>query len=268
MYGLFVIVVANTRPLRRVDAPAARKIGCPFKLVGVYNEKRLVWQLEVRNDEHNHEAAQHLEGHPFVRRLSQDKQKMVGQLTEQHMDPRNILSTIKKQNPDNVSAERYAALDDRSRDREVQVGRSIEEKRKKERKKKERKEEKKEEKEKRGRGRSEQRSMIPSLDRESKSCEPLEDGVSPHYKCFVHLATGLVELIEMDNNDCGYCVVWLNDSQRCVNCGVEQMVDGNVHVDSQVVYPYGIWNTLGGMVNELMVNLNVVFAGAKELGER
>ncbi|KAD4585737.1 hypothetical protein E3N88_23338 [Mikania micrantha] len=58
---------------------------------------------KVRNDEHNHEAAQHLEGHPFVRRLSQDEQKMVGQLTEQHMDPRNILSTIKKQNPDNVS---------------------------------------------------------------------------------------------------------------------------------------------------------------------
>ncbi|KAD5961823.1 hypothetical protein E3N88_13296 [Mikania micrantha] len=46
----------------------SKKIGCPFKLVGVYNEKRLVWQLEVRNDEHNHEAAQHLEGHPFVRR--------------------------------------------------------------------------------------------------------------------------------------------------------------------------------------------------------
>ncbi|KAD4889091.1 hypothetical protein E3N88_21164 [Mikania micrantha] len=81
----------------------SKKIGCPFKLVGVYNEKRLVWQLEVRNDEHNHEAAQHLEGHPFVRRLSQDEQKMVAQLTEQHMDPRNILSTIKKQNPDNVS---------------------------------------------------------------------------------------------------------------------------------------------------------------------
>ncbi|KAD2139051.1 hypothetical protein E3N88_30247 [Mikania micrantha] len=81
----------------------SKKIGCPFKMVGVYNEKRLVWQLEVRNDEHNHEAAQHLEGHPFVRRLSQDEHKMVGQLTEQHMDPRNILSTIKKQNPDNVS---------------------------------------------------------------------------------------------------------------------------------------------------------------------
>ncbi|KAC9774265.1 hypothetical protein E3N88_45276 [Mikania micrantha] len=81
----------------------SKKIGCPFKLVGVYNEKRLVWQLEVRNDEHNHEAAQHLEGHPFVRRLSQDEHKMVGQLTEQHMDPRNILSIIKKQNPDNVS---------------------------------------------------------------------------------------------------------------------------------------------------------------------
>ncbi|KAD5802320.1 hypothetical protein E3N88_13680 [Mikania micrantha] len=72
----------------------SKKIGCPFKLVGIYNEKHLVWQLKIRNDEHNHEAAQPLEGHPFVRILSQEEQKMVGQLTEQHMDPLNILSTI------------------------------------------------------------------------------------------------------------------------------------------------------------------------------
>ncbi|KAD2060942.1 hypothetical protein E3N88_41928 [Mikania micrantha] len=61
---------------------------------------------EVRNDKHNHEPAQNPEGHPFVKRLSEHRQNMVHHLTRQHMEPRNILSSIKKQNPDNVSIRR------------------------------------------------------------------------------------------------------------------------------------------------------------------
>ncbi|KAD3337732.1 hypothetical protein E3N88_33252 [Mikania micrantha] len=63
---------------------------------------------EVRNDKHNHEPAQNLEGHPFVRRMSEQEQNMVHHQTEQHMDPRNILSSLKKQNPNNVSIRRDA----------------------------------------------------------------------------------------------------------------------------------------------------------------
>ncbi|KAD0657023.1 hypothetical protein E3N88_43913 [Mikania micrantha] len=62
---------------------------------------------EVRNDKHNHEPAQNLEGHPFVRRLSEQEQNMVYHLTEQHIEPRNILFSLKKQNPDIVSIRRY-----------------------------------------------------------------------------------------------------------------------------------------------------------------
>ncbi|KAD5317108.1 hypothetical protein E3N88_17054 [Mikania micrantha] len=38
--------------------------------------------------------------------MSEQEQNMVHHLTEQHMEPRNILSSLKKQNPDNVSIRR------------------------------------------------------------------------------------------------------------------------------------------------------------------
>ncbi|KAD5960577.1 hypothetical protein E3N88_12049 [Mikania micrantha] len=51
----------------------------------------------------NHKSTQNLEGHPYVRRFTQEEQDVVENMTEQHMDPRNILSSIKKHNPTNVS---------------------------------------------------------------------------------------------------------------------------------------------------------------------
>ncbi|KAD4583977.1 hypothetical protein E3N88_21578 [Mikania micrantha] len=65
------------------------------------------WETkEVINDNHNHEPAQNLEGHPYVRRFTQEEEDLVENLTERHMDPRNILSSIKKHNPANVSIPR------------------------------------------------------------------------------------------------------------------------------------------------------------------
>ncbi|KAD4584303.1 hypothetical protein E3N88_21904 [Mikania micrantha] len=90
----------STAILRRTGS---KKIGCLFKLIGIYDTDSYGWKLQVRNDKHNHEPAQNLEGHPFVRRMSEQEQNMVHHLIEQHMEPRNILSSLKKQNPDNVS---------------------------------------------------------------------------------------------------------------------------------------------------------------------
>ncbi|KAD5960369.1 hypothetical protein E3N88_11841 [Mikania micrantha] len=73
---------------------------------GLYNEVRESWKLQVINDNHNHEPAQNLEGHPYVDRFTQEEEDLVENLTEQHMDPRNILSSIKKHNPANVSISR------------------------------------------------------------------------------------------------------------------------------------------------------------------
>ncbi|KAL4574569.1 hypothetical protein LXL04_021403 [Taraxacum kok-saghyz] len=59
--------------------------------------------LKVICDEHNHPPAQHLEGHPFARRLSADETRLVADLTRKNVTPRNILSTLKDQNKNNVS---------------------------------------------------------------------------------------------------------------------------------------------------------------------
>ncbi|KAD4386340.1 hypothetical protein E3N88_26509 [Mikania micrantha] len=59
----------------------SKKIGCPFQLIGLYNEVRESWKLQVINDNHNHEPAQNLEGHPYVRRFTQEEQDMVENLT-------------------------------------------------------------------------------------------------------------------------------------------------------------------------------------------
>ncbi|KAL4582939.1 hypothetical protein LXL04_007501 [Taraxacum kok-saghyz] len=59
--------------------------------------------LTVICDEHNHPPAQHLEGHPFARRLSADETRFVADLTRKNVTPRNILSILKEQNKNNVS---------------------------------------------------------------------------------------------------------------------------------------------------------------------
>ncbi|KAD3337353.1 hypothetical protein E3N88_32873 [Mikania micrantha] len=84
----------------------SKKIGCLFQLIGLYNEVRESWKLQVINDNHNHEPAQNLEGHPYARRFTQEEEDMVENLTERHMDPCNILSSINKHNPANVSVPR------------------------------------------------------------------------------------------------------------------------------------------------------------------
>ncbi|KAD7116864.1 hypothetical protein E3N88_04132 [Mikania micrantha] len=66
----------------------SKKIGCQFQLIGLYNEVRESWKLQVINDNHNHEPAQNLEGHPYVRRFTQEEEDMVDNMTDRHMDPR------------------------------------------------------------------------------------------------------------------------------------------------------------------------------------
>ena len=80
----------------------SKRCGCPFKLVGTYNPSLGYWELEAENNEHNHDPAQHLEGHAFVRRLSEPELLLVEKLYAQNMEPRNIWATIKAQNQDSV----------------------------------------------------------------------------------------------------------------------------------------------------------------------
>ncbi|KAD1293641.1 hypothetical protein E3N88_43040 [Mikania micrantha] len=64
-----------------------------------YEEKtadsNINWETkEVINDNHNHEPAQNLEGHPYVRRFTQEEEDMVENLTKQHMDPHRDLAVM------------------------------------------------------------------------------------------------------------------------------------------------------------------------------
>nr|GEY08546.1 RNA-directed DNA polymerase, eukaryota [Tanacetum cinerariifolium] len=82
---------------------AIRKINCPFMLVGKYSWVYNGWTLIVMCDEHNHPPAQHMEAHPYARRLTTDEYRLVEDLTKKNMEARNILAILKEQNKDNVS---------------------------------------------------------------------------------------------------------------------------------------------------------------------
>ncbi|KAI3826367.1 hypothetical protein L1987_00414 [Smallanthus sonchifolius] len=88
---------ASTATVRRAGS---KKIGCPFKLEGEYQENTGDWKLTVKDDSHNHDPSQHLEAHSFARKLSQSEQLLVAKLYSQNMLPRNILATIREQNPE------------------------------------------------------------------------------------------------------------------------------------------------------------------------
>lgn len=61
------------------------------------------WNLIVNCEEHNHDFALHLEGKAYARRLSETQAQLVEDLSANNVKPRDILSTIKQQYPDNVS---------------------------------------------------------------------------------------------------------------------------------------------------------------------
>ncbi|XP_052620898.1 protein FAR1-RELATED SEQUENCE 5-like [Lactuca sativa] len=81
----------------------SKKTNCQFQLEGKYSKEHDKWTLRVICDEHNHPPTQHMEGHPFARRLSVDETRLVANLRRKNMAPRDILSALKAQNENNVS---------------------------------------------------------------------------------------------------------------------------------------------------------------------
>ncbi|XP_076939181.1 uncharacterized protein LOC143607715 [Bidens hawaiensis] len=54
-------------------------------------------------DEHNHPPVQHMEGHPYAKRLTDDEFSLVAELTRMNVAPRDILSILKERNLSNAS---------------------------------------------------------------------------------------------------------------------------------------------------------------------
>lgn len=80
-----------------------KKINCPFELVANYYKTYDFWTLTVKNGEHNHQPAMFMEGHEFVKRLTKDECRLVAEMTDNNVPPRDILSTLKGRNEHNVS---------------------------------------------------------------------------------------------------------------------------------------------------------------------
>lgn len=80
-----------------------RKIDCPFELHACYYKSRNVWMLKVKNDQHNHEPAMFLEGHPYARRLTPKEVEMAAEMRRNNVPPWNILAALKSHNENNVS---------------------------------------------------------------------------------------------------------------------------------------------------------------------
>ncbi|KAL4583479.1 hypothetical protein LXL04_008052 [Taraxacum kok-saghyz] len=79
-------------------------INCPFELVGKYLKAHDRWTLRVKRDEHNKESSLYMEGHAYAMRLTDKESRLVKDLTELNVKPRDILPTLKEQNQNNVSS--------------------------------------------------------------------------------------------------------------------------------------------------------------------
>nr|KAJ0221172.1 hypothetical protein LSAT_V11C200063420 [Lactuca sativa] len=85
-------------PMTSTKNTGSRKTNCPFEIFVCYYKSYDVWRLNVRNDEHNHEPAMYMEGHPYERRLTPNKSKMVEEMKINNVPSRDILSALKRQN--------------------------------------------------------------------------------------------------------------------------------------------------------------------------
>ncbi|GKB59757.1 FAR1-related sequence 5-like protein [Tanacetum coccineum] len=82
---------------------STKKTDCPFQLIGQYSKSHGYWTIRVVCDQHNHLSTHNLEGHAYARRLSDDEYPLVEDLTWKNVRPREILSTLKDQNENNLS---------------------------------------------------------------------------------------------------------------------------------------------------------------------
>lgn len=80
-----------------------KKCECPFRLKGKKLPTDDDWMLEVVCGVHNHSAANHLEGHSFAGRLSEEEYSLLKDMSKSHARPKDILVTMKQRVPLNTT---------------------------------------------------------------------------------------------------------------------------------------------------------------------
>ena len=73
-----------------------KKCGYPFRLKDRKLPSDDDWMLEVICGVHNHRAADYLEGHSYVSRLSEEEYSLLKDISKSNVRPKNILVTMKK----------------------------------------------------------------------------------------------------------------------------------------------------------------------------
>ncbi|KAG5565912.1 hypothetical protein RHGRI_001734 [Rhododendron griersonianum] len=85
---------------KRVRSTDTKKCECPFELKVVKGNDG--WIVSVHNGTHNHPLAVYLEGHLYAGRLSTEQTSTVVDLSVSLVKPREILTHLKVQDPENV----------------------------------------------------------------------------------------------------------------------------------------------------------------------
>ncbi|CAK8576397.1 unnamed protein product [Lathyrus sativus] len=84
------------------DDTSSRKCECPFMVRG-YMLSTKKWKFSVICGLHNHELFLKLQGHPSVCRLKSEEKTCISNMTLNLVQPKNILATLKRKKPDNIS---------------------------------------------------------------------------------------------------------------------------------------------------------------------
>ncbi|XP_058198378.1 PKS-NRPS hybrid synthetase cheA-like [Rhododendron vialii] len=87
---------------KRVWSTGTKKCECPFELKAVKGNDG--WTVSIHNGTHNHPPAVYLEGHSYARRLSAEQTSTVVDLSVALVKPREILTHLKVQDPENVTS--------------------------------------------------------------------------------------------------------------------------------------------------------------------
>ncbi|XP_050896317.1 protein FAR1-RELATED SEQUENCE 6-like [Lathyrus oleraceus] len=83
------------------DGTGSRKCECPFKLCG-YMLANKRWRFKFICGLHNHDLCEKLVGHLIVFRLILEEKGCVSDMTLNLVQPKNILTTLKRKKPENI----------------------------------------------------------------------------------------------------------------------------------------------------------------------
>ncbi|KAK3229467.1 hypothetical protein Dsin_001348 [Dipteronia sinensis] len=101
--GTYKHKISECQGKKRSRATGTKKCICPFLLKGKKLASDDNWALKVINGQHNHPAAQHLEGHSFAGRLTKEEVNMLIDMSKSEVKLKNILHTVQNRDIHNVS---------------------------------------------------------------------------------------------------------------------------------------------------------------------